>query len=69
MSALSIDQVVQRLQEKFPLCLVEGGDRSEGYWIRCGSIDGNWQFVRYRLASPTSAMFFAEAALLEFYGA
>jgi len=64
-----MQQVVERLQADYPDAVVSGGDKSEGFWIRCSSKDGNWQFDRFRLASPASASMFAQAALTEFYGA
>ena len=65
---LTINEVVRRLGVKYPDVLITGGERHDGYWIRCVCSHGRWQFDRLHFVSPGSAYSFAEVALTEFYG-
>jgi len=64
-----IDTVVRRLQDRYPAIIVTGGERHDGFWIRCVCTKGRWQFDRLHFASPMAALYFAEVALVEFNGA
>lgn len=64
----TIDTVVRRLAVRFPDVLITGGERHDGFWIRCVCSKGRWQFDRLHFASPGAAQSFAEVALVEFHG-
>ena len=66
---LTINEVVRRLGNKYPDVLITGGERHDGYWIRCVCSKGRWQFDRLHFVSTGAALSFAEVALSEFYGA
>ncbi len=49
--------------------MVTGGERHDGFWIRCVCAHGRWQFDRLHFVSTGAAYSFAEVALAEFHGA
>ena len=66
---LTMTEVVRRLGVKYPDVLITGGERHDGFWIRCVCSHGRWQFDRLHFVSTGAAYSFAEVALAEFHGA
>lgn len=68
MSRPTLNVVLHQLRIHYPDADIQAGERSEGFWIRCVALSGNWSWERFRLTSPGALQTFAQAALAEFYG-
>jgi hypothetical protein len=46
-----MDKILQTLRAEYPGINFDGGDRSEGFWIRVDSPEWGWEWERNRMTS------------------